>query len=416
MIKLKEFFKNPYYVLLTINAFLLVYAFIIDTPQQIFTGLLYISINPSLLITDYVAIGGLGATLVNTALIGIITIGMLTINKVSPSGPTVMALWLLSGFSMFGKNLINIFPIFIGGWLFAKVKKEPVSKYSVVIILSTALAPIVSGVALGTNYSLLVSISLGVFIGIMLGFLMPPISLHTIKSHEGYNLYNVGFSGGILAMVTVSILRGFGMEFAPVLNWDTSNNIEIGILLVIIFAFLIILGIWLGEDNKANLKKINNHSGKLVTDYYSMYKETSYINMGIIGIFSTLVVLSIGGALNGGTVAGIFSVAGFGILGKNIKNITPIMAGIAIGALISVNNLDSPAVILAILFGTSLAPLAGAFGVPVGILAGILHINLVLIITPIHGGLNLYNNGLAAGLVAMTLLPLVNTFKKNPLD
>ena len=67
---------------------------------------------------------------------------------------------------------------------------------------------------------------------------------------------------------------------------------------------------------------------------------------------------------------------------------------------------------LAILFSTCLAPIAGQFGSLIGILVGIVHINIVSNIGYIHGGLNLYNNGLAGGFVAMILIPLITTFKK----
>lgn len=68
--------------------------------------------------------------------------------------------------------------------------------------------------------------------------------------------------------------------------------------------------------------------------------------------------------------------------------------------------------ILAILFSTALAPIAGKFGYKIGILAGFLHVSMVSNIGYLHGGLNLYNNGLAAGFVAMILIPIINIFKK----
>ena len=55
---------------------------------------------------------------------------------------------------------------------------------------------------------------------------------------------------------------------------------------------------------------------------------------------------------------------------------------------------------------------AGQFGWKYGILAGVIHVNIVTNIGYLHGGLNLYNNGLAGGFVAMILIPLITTFKK----
>jgi hypothetical protein len=59
------------------------------------------------------------------------------------------------------------------------------------------------------------------------------------------------------------------------------------------------------------------------------------------------------------------------------------------------------------LFGTTLAPIAGQFGWLWGILAGFIHSSAALAVTGVHGGLNLYNNGLAAGLVAAVLVPVI---------
>ena len=47
---------------------------------------------------------------------------------------------------------------------------------------------------------------------------------------------------------------------------------------------------------------------------------------------------------------------------------------------------------MAALFGTTLAPTAGQYGVVAGILAGFLHMSLVTNIGFLHAGMNLYNN------------------------
>ena len=78
-------------------------------------------------------------------------------------------------------------------------------------------------------------------------------------------------------------------------------------------------------------------------------------------------------------------------------------------------ELNNPTIVLAILFSTCLAPIAGQFGLWVGLLAGFLHISVVMNINIglMHGGLNLYNNGLAGGFVAIVLVPLLEALKQN---
>ncbi len=68
--------------------------------------------------------------------------------------------------------------------------------------------------------------------------------------------------------------------------------------------------------------------------------------------------------------------------------------------------MTDPALQLAALFGTGLAPFAGRFGWGGGILAAFIHMSVVLNVGGLHGGLNLYNNGFSAGIVAMILLPI----------
>ena len=96
-----------------------------------------------------------------------------------------------------------------------------------------------------------------------------------------------------------------------------------------------------------------------------------------------------------------------------LKNDTiPLIIGSTIAAIFNVNGLNYPPIILSILFSTTLAPISGKFGWKIGIVAGLMHVNIVANTGYLHGGLNLYNNGLAGGLVAMILLPLITTFKK----
>jgi hypothetical protein len=106
-------------------------------------------------------------------------------------------------------------------------------------------------------------------------------------------------------------------------------------------------------------------------------------------------------------IAGLLSVAGFGAYGKHPLNCTPVVLGVFLGSLSKPWALTDPAVQLTALFSTNLAPLAGRFGWGWGALAGYVHSSAALLVVPFHGGLNLYNNGFAAGLVASVLVPVI---------
>lgn len=410
--KLLKNYYPPYVILSILYLFFIVFAFFLDTPKEIFYGLKSIILSSDILITDYMEVGGIGAALVNASLTSLLSILLLMIIGIKPNGSTIMSLWLMTGFSFLGKNIFNIWPIIFGVYLFSKYQKEPFLNYTLVALLGTSLSPIVSQVSFGDNLYRPIPIILGILVGIIVGFVLPPIASHSIKAHNGYNLYNIGFASGLLATLLMSIMRGFGIDLDSRLIWHSGSNRILFVLLMICCIYLIIIGVIYGKNKKSNLNNINKQTGRLISDFYIVFGESTYINMGILGILATCYVVLIGGDLNGATICGIFTIIGFGCFGKNIKNTIPIVIGATIAAIFNVNAVNSPSLLLSILFSTTLAPICGKFGWKYGVLAGIIHVNIVTNIGYLHGGLNLYNNGLAGGFVAMILIPLITTFKK----
>ena len=410
--KLLKNYYPPYVTLSILYLFFIVFAFCLDSPSEIFHGLKSIILSSDILITDYMEVGGIGAALVNAALTSLLSLLLLIIIGIKPNGSTIMSLWLMTGFSFLGKNIFNIWPIILGVYLFSRYQKEPFLNYTLVALLGTSLSPVVSQISFGSNQYTIGAIILGILLGIAVGFVLPPIASHSIKAHNGYNLYNIGFASGLLATLLMSIMRGLGMNLDSRLVWHSGSNKILFILLIICCIYLIIMGMIYGKDNKTTLSNINKQTGRLISDFYILFGETTYINMGILGILATCFVIVIGGDLNGATICGIFTIIGFGCFGKNIRNIIPIIIGATIAAIFNVNKITSPSLLLSILFSTTLAPICGKFGWKYGVLAGIIHVNIVTNIGYLHGGLNLYNNGLAGGFVAMILIPLITTFKK----
>lgn len=410
--KLLKNYYPPYVILSFIYLFFIIFAFCLNSPAEIFHGLKAIIFSSDILITDYMEIGGIGPALVNASLTSLLSIFLLMLIGIKPNGSTIMSLWLMTGFSFLGKNIFNIWPIIFGVYLFSKYQKEPFLNYTLVALLGTSLSPIVSQISFGENLQGPIPIILGILLGVIVGFILPPIASHSIKAHNGYNLYNIGFASGLLATLLMSIMRGFGINLDSRLIWHTGSNKILFILLMVCCIYLIIVGLIYGKNHKTNLTNINNQTGRLISDFYLIFGESTYINMGILGILATCYVVLIGGDLNGATICGIFTIIGFGSFGKNIKNTIPIIIGATIAAIFNVNEVNSPVLLLSILFSTTLAPICGKFGWKYGVLAGIIHVNIVTNIGYLHGGLNLYNNGLAGGFVAMILIPLITTFKK----
>ena len=110
----------------------------------------------------------------------------------------------------------------------------------------------------------------------------------------------------------------------------------------------------------ASYKKILKCSGISGTDYLKQEgKAPVLLNMGINGFFAMFLVLILGGDLNGPTIGGIFTIVGFSATGKHLFNIAPIMIGVILASVTKEWNINDPSPMLALLFSTTLAPIAG---------------------------------------------------------
>ena len=134
--------------------------------------------------------------------------------------------------------------------------------------------------------------------------------------------------------------------------------------------------------------------------------------MGLLCAFATTIVLLLGAQIAGIVIAAIFTIVGFASFGKHILNIIPILVGSLLSAYLNIWPMTSPSNVAAILFATALAPIAGQFGWIWGIVAGFLHVSVAMFVGEINGGLNLYNNGFAAGIVAMFLVPVITVSER----
>lgn len=400
-------------ILSILPAILFVSAFLLDTPANILGGLYEIIIAPDILLTDYLKIGGIGATFMNASLLAAINIFIIYKLNLKVNGAFIAAIFTITGFSFFGKNIFNVWPIYLGGYLYVKYQKIEFKNVLVVIMFSTTLAPIVNEIAFGLQAPVQVALPIGILFGIFVGFVITPLSSHMLRTHDGYNLYNIGLTAGILGMLINSLLKSFGLIIEPQKILSTEYDLFLKVLFFIFFIFLIVLGYFINGKTFKGYKKILRFPGRLVTDFTQLtgYGVT-YINMGIMGIVSLGYVIALGGVLNGPIVGALLTVVGFGAFGKHPKNALPIMLGVLLAAVVKVWDINSTVVIIAGLFGTTLSPIAGEYGSIIGVIAGFLHLSVVMNVGVVHGGINLYNNGFAGGLVAAILVPLIDAFKK----
>lgn len=400
-------------ILLILPSIMLVLAFILDTPSNIVHGLYEMIISPDVLLTDYLKIGGIGATFINASILAFINIFIIYKLKLKINGALIAAVFTIIGFSFFGKNIFNVWPMYLGGHLYVKYHKIEFKNILVIIMFSTALAPVTNELAFGLNTSLWISLPLGLLFGVFCGFIITPLSSHMNRLHDGYNLYNIGFTAGVLGTLINSLLKSFGVNIEQQEILSTEYDLFLKIFLLVFFIILIIIGFVINRKSFKGYTRILSYSGRLVSDYTQLVGYgLTFINMGIMGLVSMLYVIALRGTFNGPIVGAIFTIVGFSAFGKHPKNTIPIMIGVLIAGIVSIFNIHSTTVIIAALFGTTLAPLSGKYGFHVGLLAGFLHLTVVMNVGIIHGGINLYNNGFSGGLVASILFPLLNGIKR----
>lgn len=400
-------------IIILLSISLIVSAFILDSPQTIINGLYKIIIAPDILLTDYISVGGIGAAFLNAGLMGLVNSFLLYRFKIHMHGLAIASIYTVMGFSFIGKNIFNFWPIYLGGYLYSKFKKVELKSVFLILMFGTTLAPVVSEISFGTYLSRNIAIPVGIIVGIVIGFIIVPLSAQVMKFHDGYNLYNIGFAGGILGTLITSLMRSFGFAINTQQILSEEYSTILCIMLVILFIIFIVIG-YIKDDNRLKeYKKIFKYVGRTATDFVQLVGEgITYTNMGIMGLISVIYVITLKGVFNGPVIAGILTVVGFSAFGKHPKNVLPILIGITLASSFNVWETSSTLVIIAGLFGTTLAPIAGKYGMLAGIITGALHLAISMNVGVVHGGINLYNNGFAGGIVAGIIVPILGIFEK----
>lgn len=404
-----------YTLLWTLITILIATGLIVDGPREALNGLWTIQQTHGRLINDFVFTGGIGGAFINASLVGSLGLILIYASKVKLSGPTFAAVLTLLGFGLFGKTPLNTVPIILGVFLSCKFIGKTFNEYIIIALFGTALGPVVSYAAVELGFSGFGAIAAGLAIGVVSGFFLPPLAVSMLHMHQGYNLYNMGLTCGFLGLFVSAILLAGGNEFAPVFSWYEEKSLLLALLIPITSMVFIALGVILGKKNAwYSLKKVQKQAGRLPSDFMVMASlDGALINSGLIGILGSLYVLAVGADFNGPVLGGLFTIMGFGAFGTNLRNAWPVVTGVVISGIIFQKDLSSPALILAAIFVTTLGPVAGQFGIIAGIIAGFIHLVLVLQTGSWYGGVNLYNNGFAGGLTATVIIAVIQWYKTN---
>ena len=156
--------------------------------------------------SDYLRMFGAGPVLINMGFNGLIGIAFILGGGGDLNGPTVGGILTIMGFSAFGKHARNIIPVMAGVFLGGVVMHWSLSDSAVQLacLFCTTLAPI-------SGY-------FGWPFGVLAGFLHSSVVLYTGTPVAGMNLYNNGFSGGLVAIVLYPLIIDIFRHRRPTLT------------------------------------------------------------------------------------------------------------------------------------------------------------------------------------------------------
>ncbi len=404
----------PFRWLLPIPIILIIYALILMPVGELFLNTQAMLLNHQPGIHDYHASAGLATALFNVGVVGLMVMGLLKYFKLPLNANGTSALFIMMGFAFIGKNFLNIIPFIIGGFLYAKFQQIPFKRVLVASLLASCLAPLVEFTLLTLPYNFAAKYAISMLVGIVISLIAIPIASHILLTHQGYNLYNMGYAAGFIGIIAVSVLRSIGLEIEKFVLVSEIENTKLIWLLLAFNVYYIIVGLLSKCERDKPYKTIYFYSGRLVTDFTRVLGPgTTMINMGVMGSIAILFVLVFQASISGPVVAGIFTLTGFSSFGNHPRNTLPIMVGAVLGILFINHNLTISSGMIAVLFSTTLAPIAGEYGVFAGLFAGLMHSILVSSMASLHAGMNLYNNGFSGGLIATLLVPIIDAYKED---
>lgn len=395
-----------------IACLLIVSSFFFQSFGDFVEGYYQILISESILLTDFVEVGGIGPTLFNSGSLMLLSYILVRKLDIKITGSIFAGIMTIGGFAFFGKNILNVSIIFLGILFYSFYKQISLKSIIIVFLFATGIGPISSLIIFGLGIPYLISIPLGILVGVLSGFLLVELSSHVISFHKGYNLYNIGFACGILSLSYYSLLSILNVEYESNLIYANDSHFILVILFVVICLTFLFFGLFLNNWTFEGIPNILKKSGRAVTDFTRRNNEAAtMLNVGTIGLIALLLISLIGIRLNGPVIGGLLTIIGFGAFGKHIRNIYPPMIGVIL--VVVLLQLDmSITIILAILFSTGLAPLSGERGILVGVLSGMLHLPIALSLGVVHGGILLYANGFAAAFTAVVIDTLVISFER----
>lgn len=399
-------------VIFILGVLTLVYALLMPDRDLLWQGLVAILTNPTHLLTDFFAVGGLSATFANVAGHFFLAHYLMSRNERSNvNGLQIGAVGIFAGHAFFGTNLLNVLPLIGGMVLYATFTKQSFKLYTTVSLFATSMGPVVSYLAFHEGLSLRSGLT-ALAVGLGLGFIAPALAEEFLKFHHGLTLYNYGFTTGLITMFVVLLFPYVQLPIVSrLLVSETYHAYILGYWLLVIGVLLVFLLRHLLAAAAAYPALIKS-TGRVPDDFVTKFGlYPTLLNMCLTGSLFLVSLLALGITLNGPILGGLLTILGFSAFGKHPLNTLPVGLGVLLACYLLGQPLTDWRFALPLLFSTGLSPIAGFYGWFYGLVAGFLHYNLSSTVLGLHQGLSLYNNGFSTGFVAAVLAPLIDSFQ-----
>lgn len=146
---------------------------------------------------DFATKHGIGPCVMNFGIYGLFILAYFNIVGATFTGPTFGVVWCMLAFCAAGSTPLNVLPILVGYGIASLFCATPINAQAMVVgaCYSSGLAPITG------HY--------GPVAGIIAGILHYCTVTSVPAIHGGFNLYNGGFTAGLVAFVMVPVLESF---------------------------------------------------------------------------------------------------------------------------------------------------------------------------------------------------------------
>ena len=418
-----------------------------ETPRQVLDAWIKIQVQPCPLVTDYFRLSSLSAAFLNAAICGGFCTLLTRLRNVKFRPNVWSGYFLVVAHCFYGLNLVNMLPLMGAFWVHCRLHRLQFRENLDWAMFITSFGPFVSEVLF--RYPFVVDVPIDIFgfrmnlIAILIcaimclffGISVPALLPGTSKLHRGFNLYNGGLATGLLGLFVFSFLyKTMGVELPQPIAYDNAvyaahgNSYQLfcTVFYGLVFGLCIAIGWYKNGKSFRGYGQLLSDSG-YKTNFLSKYNlGLTWINLGFYGLmmtayFNVVILLTDGAGFTGATCGIILAAMTFSASGQHPKNVWPVLAGYALLSLLIHGicllggrtvpwTLSTQGYMNGIAFATGLCPFTGKYGRKAGILAGFISAVMCTTTSVMHGGFVLYNGGLTAGIAALILLPLMDTY------